>query len=262
MSTLADSLPPTIDALVRATLDFTCAARVANGAVSRVRAALDRRGLIALDDARTRECEEFLAALPAELREADRDCPRRRAVAELADALAALWAAQDAFDDALIAAAPMLDDPRDPLAARRTNQVRGAALRAAAPYAVARALPEPTGFLALRAIVADAPLEHAAAALADLDAARFELLAVRESQPAAPAKRPRRAWLGDALLLLKDNPAWSDRRIAAAVGVDRSALTRSVEYRRLRAAARQARPRGFRTADCAGRRGIEAIGED
>lgn len=77
------------------------------------------------------------------------------------------------------------------------------------------------------------------------------------------ARRGRGDWLPTALLLVRDHPDWSNKRIAKAVGIDPSALSRSPVYERgaEKARARGDVKRGFvkRTAD--GGVEIEAIDE-
>lgn len=61
-----------------------------------------------------------------------------------------------------------------------------------------------------------------------------------DSGPPAPATRrdARARWLAEAMLLVRDHPDWSDRRIAECVGRNPGTLTRSKEYQ---AAAKMAR---------------------
>lgn len=87
-----------------------------------------------------------------------------------------------------------------------------------------------------------------------------------EQTPAAEpaghqAKAIPKKWLPEALLLVRDNPEWSDNKIAGKVDVWASTLSRSPEYQRGATLARGKKedlPKGHRTTDGA----IEAYGPD
>lgn len=100
---------------------------------------------------------------------------------------------------------------------------------------------------------------------------------VRESQAAAltvsppikgwlaKRKRAALAWLGEAILTVRDHPEWPDSRIAQQIGVNPGTLSRSKPYRDAAEAVRRharnahAPPRGFRTRDPdSGEQDIEA----
>lgn len=73
------------------------------------------------------------------------------------------------------------------------------------------------------------------------------------------AKTIPKKWLPEALLLVRDNPEWSDNKIAGEVGIAASTLFRSPEYQRGADLARDKNgkpPKGHRTGDGA----IEAYG--
>lgn len=73
---------------------------------------------------------------------------------------------------------------------------------------------------------------------------------------------PKTVWLARAMLTVKEYPDWSDARIARQVGVDKSRLSRSREYRTAATLARgrEPPPRGWKTTSDKGRpRGLEAV---
>jgi hypothetical protein len=64
---------------------------------------------------------------------------------------------------------------------------------------------------------------------------RLALVIIRRD---APKGNQRRNWLPEAVFLVRDHADWPDAKIAAAVGVSPSALSRSKEYKRAAALAR------------------------
>jgi hypothetical protein len=58
-----------------------------------------------------------------------------------------------------------------------------------------------------------------------------------------PSRRERKfKWLAEAMLLVQDNPDWPDARIAEEVGIDKSRLSRTPEYKAAAALARRREP--------------------
>jgi len=84
----------------------------------------------------------------------------------------------------------------------------------------------------------------------------------REPVVASPSAR-KGEWLARAMILVRDHPEWSDRRIAQETGVDPGTLSRSAEYQVAAKIARESGAtvaRGFVVRDVRGRQsGIEAI---
>lgn len=76
-------------------------------------------------------------------------------------------------------------------------------------------------------------------------------VAVQQQSPTRRAGKLE--WLPKAMLIVRDNPDWSDSRIAEEVGVNRSTLSRRPEYQAAAALARGSVrgnvPRGFKTED-------------
>ena len=68
-----------------------------------------------------------------------------------------------------------------------------------------------------------------------------------------------RRWLAEAMLTVRDHPEWTDAAIARSVGIDRSRLSRSKEYKAAASLARPARtpPGSVTIAD--GNRTVEAV---
>jgi hypothetical protein len=74
----------------------------------------------------------------------------------------------------------------------------------------------------------------------------------KQRSSTAQPKRGKGQWLGEALILLRDHPEWTDARIARECGVDRSRLSRSKEFKKAAGLARGRKadlPRGEKTAD-------------
>lgn len=92
--------------------------------------------------------------------------------------------------------------------------------------------------------------------------------AAREPEPkpaVEPAEADGKVWLARAMLLVRDNPKWSDAKIAKAVGKSASSLCRSREYRAAAKLAREPRTeprRGHVTVDSDNRRNVEAYDLD
>ena len=80
----------------------------------------------------------------------------------------------------------------------------------------------------------------------------------------AHVKKQRYEWLAEAMLIVRDHPDWSDRKIANEVGKAASTLTRSDEYRLAAAMARKPKvfTKGHITVDAdTGLRDVEAHDE-
>jgi hypothetical protein len=90
-------------------------------------------------------------------------------------------------------------------------------------------------------------------------------LGVPGDAPGTPTKpKPNRRkrqmkWLAEAMLTVRDHPEWSDAAIAQQVGIDKSRLSRSPEYRKAAALAREPnKPAGWvKVADGLGK--LEAV---
>ncbi|MDG2012399.1 MAG: hypothetical protein P8J33_02770 [Pirellulaceae bacterium] len=100
----------------------------------------------------------------------------------------------------------------------------------------------------------------------ELDAIR-DLLDLLPHPPGQLVKRElQEVWLAQAMLLVRDNPGWSDAEIARRVGKNKSTLSRSKEYQNAAAMARgekDNRKRGHITVDPeSGLRDIEAYSDD
>lgn len=87
-------------------------------------------------------------------------------------------------------------------------------------------------------------------------------------QPKRPAskRRDRAKWLGEALILLKDHPEWSDAEIARKVGIHPGNLSRCLEFQMLTQLSRGApsdRPAGAANIDPdTGQRDVDGIVND
>ncbi|MDG2012840.1 MAG: hypothetical protein P8J33_05010 [Pirellulaceae bacterium] len=110
-------------------------------------------------------------------------------------------------------------------------------------------------------------ISHEAADIVNRNAATCNDETEATKPTGTTSKSEQRAkWLAQAMLLVRDNPGWSDAEIARRVGKDKSTLSRSREYQNAAAMSRGVtgdRNRGHITVDPeSGLRDVEAYSDD
>jgi hypothetical protein len=83
--------------------------------------------------------------------------------------------------------------------------------------------------------------------------------ATSEATPKATRRERRAKWLAEAMLTVRDHPEWSDATIAERVGIDKSRLSRSPEYRAAASMARTPKTPAGSVRITNGDRELEAV---
>lgn len=81
----------------------------------------------------------------------------------------------------------------------------------------------------------------------------------RAATPKATRRERRAKWLAEAMLTVRDHPEWSDATIAERVGIDKSRLSRSPEYRAAASMARTPKTPAGSVTVANGDREVEAV---
>lgn len=81
----------------------------------------------------------------------------------------------------------------------------------------------------------------------------------RAATPKATRRERRAKWLAEAMLTVRDHPEWSDATIAERVGIDKSRLSRSPEYRAAASMARTSKTPAGSVTVANGDRELEAV---